>query len=85
MQGVFDLAQITFHLRREISFAFPSFAGAKIKKINGVIVAGLLDGYFIINYVQIEYEYSARALFFPKEGHEIITIYYQNYERRNPR
>jgi hypothetical protein len=85
VQNTFDLARITFRLIREVSYAWPGFVGGKARKVEGVITGGLINGYLVVNSVRIEYEYSVRALFWPKNVHLIKTIRYQNYERRNPR
>ncbi len=79
----FDLAKLSFLLAREVNYAWPSIAGGKILKLNGAVVTGLLDGRLIISRVRVEYEYSVRALFWPKNGHVIKAIRYQNYKRRD--
>jgi hypothetical protein len=84
-QTTFDLAKITFRLTREISLGWPGFVGGKVKKLEGSIIAGLLGGYMVVGFARVEYEYSARAFFWPESGHAIKTIHYKNYERRNPR
>lgn len=84
-QASFDLKKLTFYLAGKVNYAWPSIAGGKITKLDGTVITGLISGRLIINQVRVEYEYSARALFWPKSGHVIKTIRYQNYERRNPR
>lgn len=84
-QTTFDLAKITFSLMREVGFYAPSVIGGKVKKLEGYIIAGLLGGHMVVSSARVEYEYSARAFFWPENGHAIKTIHYQNYERRNPR
>lgn len=84
-QTTFDLAKITFSLMREVGFYWPSFAGGRVKKLEGYIIAGLLGGHMVVDSARVEYEYSARALFWPENGHVIKTVHYKNYERRNPR
>lgn len=82
-QASFDLAKLSFHLAREVDYAWPSIAGGRVVKLAGTVITGLIEGRLGIGHVRIEYEYSARALFWPKNGHVIKTIRYQNYERRN--
>jgi hypothetical protein len=84
-QASFDLAKITFHLTREISFAWPSIVGGKIRGLEGSVTAGLLGGHLVIDSVRVEYRFSARTFFWPENGHVVKTIHYRNYERRNPR
>ena len=84
-QTTFDLAKITFRLMREVGFYLPSFAGARVKKLEGYIIAGLLGGHMVVSSARVEYQYSARAFFWPENGHAIKIIHYKNYERRNPR
>ncbi len=84
-QSSFDLAKLSFHLIKEVNYAWPSFTGGKIVKLGGTVITGLISGHLIVSHIQIEYEYSTRTLFWPKNSHEIKTIHYQNYERRNPR
>ncbi len=73
---------LTAHITSEVNYALPGFLGGKLKAINCVIRTESIEGHFAIDFVRIEYQYSARMLGWPKNGHFIRTVFYQNYERR---
>jgi len=85
VQDTFSLAKLVFSLTKGVNFAWPSIIGGRITMVDGVVIGGAADGHFVISSVRVEYEYSARLIFWPKNKRAIKTIYYQNYERRDYR
>lgn len=74
---------LTAHIIKEVNYAYPAFLGGKLRAINCIIKTESVEGHFAINFVKVEYQYFARVLGWPRNGHSIITVFYQNYERRN--
>ncbi|MEX2052928.1 MAG: hypothetical protein WD898_01735, partial [Candidatus Paceibacterota bacterium] len=75
--------KLVFNLADDVDFASPGFMGAKVNKVDGVVEATTIEGQFAVSFAEVEYRYSARAFFFPIDGHSKKTIYYEKYERRN--
>ena len=70
---------------REVDYYYPNLGfGLKAKKMEGIVEASLLDNRWIITKIRVEFQYSAKAFFWPINKHEIVTILYQNYQRRKP-
>lgn len=74
--------QLKVYLTKEVQYAWPGIAGGKAKKAECIIKAGIIDGHFTISYFWVDYQYSARVIGFPINGHKIKTVNYQKYERR---
>ncbi len=74
--------KMVFHLIEVVDYAWPGFLGGRVKMVEGVVEATTIEGRFAVNFVSAEYKYSARAFFFPINGHSRKTIYYQKYQRR---
>lgn len=84
-QDSLTFKKLVTHLAREVDFYSPNLGfGLKAKKIEGIVESSLLDGHSAITKIKVEFQYSARAFGWPINKHGIITILYQNYERRKP-
>lgn len=73
---------LSAHMVREVTYAAPWVMGGKIEKMDANLQTLVIDGCFAINSIRIEVKYAAKAVFWPINGHLIITVHYQNYQKR---
>lgn len=78
----FNFHQLTAGLLNRVEYAWPGFIGGKVYQIDIKIETAIVNGHTTIKQVRLEYAYSARAMFWPVNNHQIRTVRYENYERR---
>lgn len=82
-QKTFSFKRLVGRLLREVEYYSISLGfGVKVKRIEAIIESGKVEGRSIVGKARVELEYAARAAFWSISKHEVVNIYYQNYERR---
>jgi hypothetical protein len=80
----YTFKKLVAHIADEVDYSGARVSG-KVHRMDASVEAQIVDGHFAVSRVRIRLRYNLKFLFsVPFNGDSLITIHYQNYQRREP-
>lgn len=78
----YTFKKLAARISDEVNYMAPEVFGGRVEKMETSVETGVIEKHFAISKIRVELKYAARFLGWPVNGDSIVTVYYQNYQRR---